>query len=116
MGYVLEECDDGVKIVADNLFVTGYIGGGDLPASFYPALLGLHHPAVASDFGYNANGLLTTVTWSSPGSYDVEQTLSYNVSGQLTQIVTQGAGLSTAATETFTWTGDNLTGYTISFT
>ena len=122
MAYKLEESTTGLHISAENVIASGVLAGGDLYPNYVPALLGMHHEVTASNFEYLGGiqqNLLSKLKWSSTGNLDVITNLYYyENSDQLYQIKTEcydGEVLKKQATETFTWSGDNLTGYDISF-
>ena len=106
-------------LATDDNFVSGKaITGNGLTPNFVPALFGIHWNATASTFVYNGgvnHDLLSSVTWTSPDKETVIQTIAYNGSDQPISIVTVGQILGRSATETLTWSGNDLTGYSISF-
>jgi len=120
MAYKLEESTTGLHISAENVIASGVLAGGDLYPNYVPALLGIHHAVTASNFEYlggTQQNLLSKVKWSSAGNLDVTTNLYYN-GDQLHEIKTEcyeGEVLKKRATEHFEWSGDNLTGYTITF-
>ena len=119
MGYSIEEsAAGGAEIISDELIVSGVIAGGGLTYNFVPALFGIHANAAISSFTYNGgdnHDLLSTITWSNANGHEiVTQQITYT-NNRPTQIVSTGSVTSKTATETLSWTGDNLTGYGIVF-
>ena len=104
------------EIIEGNLVANGCITGNSLTPNFVPALFGIHWNAssVIEYLGGSTQTLPSTITWTCTGKENVVQTISYDTSDRPIQIQTQGAGSGRTATETLTWSGDNLTNYSIS--
>jgi hypothetical protein len=109
--------DVSIKDLECDLMGSGIITGNNLSPNFVPALFGIHWNASATIeyHGGTDHGLPSLITWTSPGKENVTQTITYNGNDQIISTVTQGAISGRTVTETLTWSGDDLTGYDISF-